>query len=224
MAEPVSDSGEHGRASRGRRRGYAYGPYRDGPDPLAPPVDLRAALDKIGRDVMEGSSLRQALRELLRQGTEDRRGLDELSRQLWQRRRDLQRNNRVDGTLQEVRELLDKALRAEKAALARQDSDDARFAELDLETLPDNTARAVRSLSEYDWQSADGRQAYQDILDLLGREMLDQRFAGMKEAMQQATPADVQRVFDLTGARTRLPFLTARQLSALLATPADARA
>ena len=41
---------------RGRR--YAYGPYTDGPDPLAPPVDLRAALDEIGRDVMDGSSPR----------------------------------------------------------------------------------------------------------------------------------------------------------------------
>ena len=35
--------------------GYAYGPYVDGPDPLAPPFDLRAALDEIGRDVMEGA-------------------------------------------------------------------------------------------------------------------------------------------------------------------------
>ena len=138
---------------------------------------------------MEGSSLQQALRELLRQGTGDRRGLDELTRQLWKRRRDLQRNNRIDGTLQEVRELLDKALTAEKAALARQDSDDARFRELDLETLPDNTARAVRALSEYDWQSADGRQAYQEIQDLLGREMLDQRFSGMKQAHAAGDPA-----------------------------------
>jgi len=157
-------------------------------------VDLQAALDKIGRDVMEGSSPRQALRELLRQGMGDRRGLDELSRQLWQRRRDLQRNNRIDGTLQEVRELLDRALQAEKAALARQDSEDARFRELDLETLPDNTGRAVRALSEYDWQSADGRAAYQEIQDLLGRELLDQRFSGMKEALQNATPEDVQRI------------------------------
>jgi anti-anti-sigma factor len=35
-------------------------------------------------------------------------------------------------------------------------------------------------------------------------------------------PAGVQRVFDLTGARARLPFLTASQLSALLAAPGDA--
>jgi len=181
-------------ASRGRRRGYSYGPYLDGPDPLATPVDLRAALDKIGRDVMEGSSLQQALRELLRQGTADRPGLDELSRKLWERRRELQRTNRIDGTLQEVRALLEKALTAEKAALARQDSEQARFAELDLETLPDNTGRAVRALAEYDWQSADARQAYQQVQDLLGREMLDQRFDGMKQALQNATPEDVQRV------------------------------
>jgi uncharacterized protein with von Willebrand factor type A (vWA) domain len=61
----------------GRR--YAYGPYTDGPDPLAPPVDLRAALDEIGRDVMEGSSPRTALQELLRRGTGERRGLDDLT-------------------------------------------------------------------------------------------------------------------------------------------------
>jgi uncharacterized protein with von Willebrand factor type A (vWA) domain len=198
MAEPLpsepNERPQKGFRRTARRRGYAYGPYLDGPDPLAPPVDLRAALDKIGADVMEGSSLQQALRELLRQGMGDRRGLDELTRQLWQKRRDLQRNNRIDGTLQEVRELLDRALTAEKAALARQDSDDARFKELDLETLPDNTARAVRALSEYDWESADGRAAYQEIQDLLGREMLDQRFAGMKEALQQATPQDVEQI------------------------------
>jgi len=199
MAEPVPHPPDPP-ARRGRpprRRGYSYGPYVDGPDPLAPPVDLRAALDRIGRDVMEGSSPRQALRELLRQGMGDRRGLDELSRKLWQRRRDLQRNNRIDGTLQEVRELLDRALTAEKAALARQDTDDARFRELDLETLPDNTGRAVRSLSEYEWQSADGRAAYQEIQDLLGLEMLDQRFSGMKEALQNATPEDVQRIQEM---------------------------
>lgn len=177
-----------------RRRGYSYGPYLDGPDPLAPPFDLAAALDKIGRDVMEGSSPQQALRELLRQGMQDRRGLDDLTRQLWERRRALQRDNRVDGTLQEVRELLARALAAERDSLARQDSDDARFREMDLDTLPDNTGRAVAALNDYQWQSSDARDAYQEIKDLLGREMLDQRFAGMKEALQQATPEDVARV------------------------------
>ena len=124
----------------GRR--YAYGPYTDGPDPLAPPVDIRAALDEIGRDVMEGSSPRTALQELLRRGTGERRGLDDLTREIWRRRSRLQRDNRLDGTLQEVRELLRKAIQAEREALARDDGDDARFREMQLDALPADTGGA----------------------------------------------------------------------------------
>ncbi|MEJ8280707.1 vWA domain-containing protein [Pseudonocardia spirodelae] len=179
---------------RRRRRRYAYGPYAGGPDPLAPPYDIRAAMDQIGRDVMEGSSPRQALQELLRRGLDGRRGLDDLTRRVWERRRDLQRDNRIDGTLQEVRELLARALDAEREALGNEDSDDARFREMQLDALPPDTGGAVRELNSYDWRSSDAREAYQEIRDLLGREMLDQRFEGMKQAMQNATPADVERI------------------------------
>ncbi|WP_433284282.1 vWA domain-containing protein [Pseudonocardia sp. CA-142604] len=180
-----------------RERRYAYGPYTDGPDPLAPPVDLRAAMDEIGRDIMEGASPRSALQELLRRGMENRRGLDELTREVWQRRSRLQRENRLDGTLQEVRELLRRALDAERDTLGRQDTDDARFREMQLDALPSDTGGAVRELDSYDWQSSDAREAYEEIRDLLGREMLDQRFAGMKQAMENATPQDVERIREM---------------------------
>jgi len=65
---------------------YSYGAWHGGADPLAPPVDLRAALDAIGKEVMTGSSPAAALRELLRRGAGQQPGLDELSRRLWQRR------------------------------------------------------------------------------------------------------------------------------------------
>lgn len=182
---------------RRRKLRYAYGPYGGGPDPLAPPFDIRQAMDEIGRDVMEGSSPRQALQELLRRGMQGRRGLDELSRQVWQRRRDLQRDNRLDGTLQQVRELLQRATNAERDALGREDSDDARFREMQLDALPNDPGGAVRELDSYDWRSSDAREAYQEIRDLLGKEMLDQRFAGMKQAMENATPEDVERVREM---------------------------
>ena len=35
---------------------FRYGPWSDGPDPLAPPYDVRAALDELGRDVLAGGS------------------------------------------------------------------------------------------------------------------------------------------------------------------------
>jgi uncharacterized protein with von Willebrand factor type A (vWA) domain len=173
---------------------YSYGPYHDGPDPLAPPLDLREALDQIGRDVMEGSSPRTALEELLRRGMRDTRGLDELTRQLWQRRSEISGRHRLDGTLQQVRELLEEALEAERGALFPDPSDDARFAEAQLDALPPSTAAAVNELADYSWRSETGRQNYQKIRDLLGQELLESRFQGMKQALQNTTPEDVERV------------------------------
>ncbi|MDI5977474.1 vWA domain-containing protein [Amycolatopsis magusensis] len=173
---------------------YAYGPWHDGPDPLAPPADLRDALDEIGRDVLGGSSPRAALEELLRRGTRGTTGLDELTRRIWQRRSEIQRRNNLDGTLNEVRRLLDEALDAEKRALFPDPSDDARFDEARLDALPPGTAAAVRELAEYSWRSEQGRENFEKIQELLGKELLDSRFEGMKEALQGTRPEDVERV------------------------------
>ena len=35
--------------------GYRYGPYRDGPDPLESPYDVRGAVDALGDSVLDGS-------------------------------------------------------------------------------------------------------------------------------------------------------------------------
>ncbi|OZD87256.1 hypothetical protein CH260_00695 [Rhodococcus sp. 05-2256-B2] len=174
-----------------------YGRYHEGPGPLAPPVDLREALDAIGEDVLEGASPRRALQEMLRRGTKNMRGLDDLAAQAAKRRRDLLKQNNLDGTLQEVRELLDKAVLEERKALARALDDDARFQEMQIGDLSPSTAQAVQELSDYDWRSSEGRENYEKIKDLLGREMLDQRFAGMKQALEGATEQDRQAISEM---------------------------
>ncbi|MFE2752107.1 VWA domain-containing protein [Actinosynnema sp. NPDC059335] len=174
--------------------GYRYGRYVDGPDPLAPPTDLRAAMDELGREVMEGASPAAALRELLRRGLPGTRGLDDLTARLWQKRAALTRRHRLDGTLQEVQRLLEEALRAERAALFPDPDDDARFREARLDALPQSTAAAVNELAEYDWRSPQARESYDKIRDLLGRELMDQRFQGMKQAMENVRPQDVRRI------------------------------
>jgi uncharacterized protein with von Willebrand factor type A (vWA) domain len=173
---------------------YSYGPWEGGPDPLAPPADLSAALDQIGRDVMDGASPQAAMRELLRRGMPGTRGMDELTRRLWQRRARITRRHRLDGTLQQVRELLDRALTAERRALFPDPDDDARFREARLDALPPDTARAVTELADYDWRSAEAAQAYQDIRDLLGQQLLEQRFEGIKQGLQSTSPEDVERI------------------------------
>jgi len=160
-------------------------------------VDLREALEQIGQDVMEGTSPRRALSELLRRGTQNMRGADRLAAEVNRRRRELLSRNNLDGTLQEIKKLLDEAVLAERKELARALDDDARFSELQIESLSPSPAKAVQELSDYNWRSPEARQKYDQIKDLMGREMLDQRFAGMKQALENATDEDRQAVNEM---------------------------
>lgn len=174
-----------------------YAAYTGGPDPLAPPVDLREALEQIGEDVMAGASPRRAMQELLRRGNKNLKGADRLAAEVNRRRRELLARNNLDGTLQEIKKLLDEAVLAERKELARALDDDARFAEMQIESLSPSPAKAVQELSDYNWRSPEARQKYGQIKDLLGREMLDQRFAGMKQALENATDEDRQAVNEM---------------------------
>ncbi|MER7557359.1 VWA domain-containing protein [Nocardioides sp. NPDC126508] len=176
-----------------------YKKYAGG-DPLAPPVDIAEALDAIGEDVMSGYSPERAMREFLRRGGQDQRGLDDLARQVAERRRELLQRHNLDGTLQQVRELLDKAVLEERKQLARDvtmDDGDRAFREMQIDNLSPNTAAAVSELSSYDWVSREAREAYEEIKDLLGREILDQRFAGMKQALEGATDEDREAIAEM---------------------------
>ncbi|TFV62390.1 UNVERIFIED_ORG: hypothetical protein E4P37_17320 [Bacillus sp. AZ43] len=185
-------------------KGYRYGRWRGGPDPLAAPYDLGNAVDEIGDSVLAGSGVREALRELLRRGTEGRRGLDELRRSVRDRLRQARTAGRMDGTLQEVRELLDRALEAERRDLFPDPDDMARLQEAELDALPEDTAGAVRALKDYDWRSAEAREAYEQIQDLLRREVLDSSFASMKQALENAGEQDMQAVKDMVADLSQL--------------------
>lgn len=184
--------------------GFRYGPFRGGPDPLAPPFDVAGALDEMGDDVLAGSSPREALRELLRRGTQGRRGLDELLRQVRERQRGLRRQGRLDGTLEEVRRLLDTAVGQERAALFPDPDDSARLAEAELDALPADPARALRQLASYSWRSPEAQATYEKISDLLRREVLDTQFRGLKDALQGAGPEELARVKDMLAALNSL--------------------
>src|SRR4029077_7393632 len=60
-----------------------------------------------------------------------------------------------------------------------------------------DTSRAIRALSEYDWRSPEARQKFEQLRDLLRREVLDSQFRGMKQALENPDPAAMQRVKDM---------------------------
>ncbi|MFC4148168.1 VWA domain-containing protein [Micromonospora mangrovi] len=172
---------------------FRYGQWRGGPDPLAPPYDVRAAVDAVGAEVLNGGSLREALRDLLRRGPQGRGGLDELAARARRMRREALRRGDLDGAVTRARSLLDQALAAERDELRGRDGDDARFAEAVLDNLPRSTARAVQELAGYEWASDEARQTYQRILDGLRGDVLEQRFAGLRDAARAAGDPAVQR-------------------------------
>ncbi|MFY1626860.1 VWA domain-containing protein [Micromonospora sp. WMMD735] len=171
---------------------FRYGQWQGGPDPLAPPYDVRAAVDSVGAEVLAGGSLREALRDLLRRGPNNRGGLDDLAARARRLRREALRRGDLDGAVTRSRALLDQALAAERDVLRGRTDDDARFAETVLDNLPRSTARAVQELSGYRWTSDEARQAYQRILDGLRGEVLEQRFAGLRDAARAAGDPAVQ--------------------------------
>ena len=164
---------------------YRYGPWHDGPDPLAPPFDVARALDELGDAVLDGANTSDALRDLLHRGAPGLRGIDDLLHKVRQQRRELRDRGRLDGTLQQARALLDKAVGQERAALFPDPSDDARLREAELDTLPSDPARAIRALADYDWRSPEARATFEQLKDLLRQEVLDSQFRGMKNALQQ---------------------------------------
>ncbi|SCL20047.1 Uncharacterized protein, contains von Willebrand factor type A (vWA) domain [Micromonospora rhizosphaerae] len=172
---------------------FRYGQWRGGPDPLAPPYDVRAAVDAVGAEVLAGGSLREALRDLLRRGPQGRGGLDDLAARARRLRREALRRGDLDGAVTRARALLDQALAAERDELGGREDDDARFAEAVLDNLPRSTARAVEELAEYRWASDEARQTYQRILDGLRGEVLEQRFAGLRDAARAAADPAAQR-------------------------------
>jgi uncharacterized protein with von Willebrand factor type A (vWA) domain len=176
---------------------FRYGPWHGGPDPLAPPYDIAKALDALGDDVLSGASPGEALSSLQRRGTDELRGLDDLMRRVRQQQREARSRGRLDGTLEQVRALLDKAIGQERAALFPDPSDDARLREAELDAVPSAPARAVRELADYQWRSQEAAATYEEIRDLLRREVLDSQFRGMKQALEGTSPEDMQRVKDM---------------------------
>src|SRR5262249_50797330 len=146
------------------------------------------AVDELGDDVLEGTDPAAALRDLLRRGMSGHRGLDDMLRRVRERQREVRSRGRLDGMLEQVRAMLDTAIGQERAELFPDPDDSARMREAELDSLPSDTAQAVRQLADYDWRSDAARQTFEELKSLLRREVLDSQFRGMKQTLAEPDP------------------------------------
>jgi uncharacterized protein with von Willebrand factor type A (vWA) domain len=187
-------------------------------------LDADAIFDEITDDLLYHGDLNAALRRLMQQGFEDDRGNDVQGlRELMQRLRDARRerleNSNLGGVYDEIADALREVVEQERAALDRRldaarESGDDRQQELaeatttekhmHLDMLPSDLAGQVQSLSQYDFESAEAQQRFDELMDQLRQQLAQQYFDQMAGAMANPDPAAMQRTKDMMAALNEL--------------------
>ncbi len=187
-------------------------------------VDADAIFDEITDDLLYHGDLNAALRRLMQQGFEDDQGNDVQGlRELMQRLRDARRerleNTNLGGVYDEIADALREVVDQERAALDRRldearEGGDARQQELaeattaekhmHLDMLPPDLAGQVQSLSQYDFESGEAQQRFDELMDQLRQQLAQQYFDQMAGAMSNPDPAAMQRTKDMMAALNQL--------------------
>ena len=187
-------------------------------------LDADSIFEEITDDLLYHGDLNAALRRLMQQGFEDDDGNRvEGMRELMQRLRDARQerldNTNLGGVYDEIADALREVVDQERAALdqrlddARQSGDERRqeLAEatnaekhMHLDMLPPDLAGQVQSLSNYDFESPEAQQRFDELMEQLREQLAQQYFDQMAGAMSNPDPAAMQRTKDMMAALNEL--------------------
>ncbi|MGH9244542.1 MAG: hypothetical protein ACRD29_09535 [Acidimicrobiales bacterium] len=193
-------------------------------------IDADSVFAELTDDLLYHGDLNAALRRLLQQGFRDRlgeriQGLRELLEQIRQRRRDELEQHELGGVYddiaRELRDVIDVERRAlnDLEAAARESGDERRrevteqaVAEqrMELDLLPPDLAGQVRSLKEYDFVSADAQRRFDELVEKLRQQLLNQYVNEMAGSMQNLTEEQLGRMKDMLAELNRLLDMRAR--------------
>jgi uncharacterized protein with von Willebrand factor type A (vWA) domain len=182
-------------------------------------VDANDLMDRLADELLKQGDVMQALRELFRQGMQDRQGqsltgLKDLMERLKNRRRQqLQQYNmdsvmddikeRLEAIVQTEREGIDRRLEEAQQQMAEASSDEERQQREGLrklleqraqrnreklDNLPDSPGGQIKELMEYDFVDPEAQRMFQELLDMLKRQMAQNMSQQMQQAIQGMSP------------------------------------
>jgi len=180
-------------------------------------LDADALLDSLTDDLLYHGDVNNALRRLMQEGMRDLNGdriagLREMMEKLRARRDEIQERGDLGGVYKEIADELNDIVDDERHAVENytneaKNSGDERRAELAeqaaqdrnfrLDMLPEDLAGKVNELQHYDFQSKDAQQRFEQLLDKLRQQLMQQNLDQMSGEMQNMTPADMQRMKDM---------------------------
>ena len=73
-----------------------------------------------------------------------------------------------------------------------------------LDLMPDSAAGQIRSLSDYDFMDPEAQQKFQELMDTLRQQMMQNFFQGMKDAIQNMSAEDMRGVQEMIQALNQM--------------------
>jgi uncharacterized protein with von Willebrand factor type A (vWA) domain len=171
-------------------------------------------------DLMYHGDVNAALRRLMREGMTDKdgnriEGLREMMDKIRQKRKEIEESGDLGGVYAEIAEALKDIIDEERHAVenavrdaeasgderrAQTAQDAAMERNFRLDMMPDDLAGMVRELQNYDFESQEARQRFEEMLDKLRQQMMQQVVDQMSEGMQNMQPEDMARMKDMMAA------------------------
>src|SRR6184192_2301240 len=156
---------------------------------------------------MNYGDLNAALQRFLRWGSPNMPGLEQLLKQLREaRERELGRYN-LDSTVEELRQKVQDVIDTERGGIDRRLKESepdarklldriARQRNDQLDRLPDDTGGRVKALRDYEFVDDEARQKFEELMQKLQKQILDQMFQGIKGSLQQMQGQDLSHLIE----------------------------
>ena len=180
-------------------------------------VDADHLFSEMADDLLYHGDVNSALRQMMQGGMTDRdgrkmEGIRDMMDRLRERRRDILESHDLGGVFDdianELRELVDdeRTSLEEMVDQAGQSGDDRRqelasdtsaMKNMELDMLPPDLAGQVKGLQSYDFESDEAQQRFNDLIDKLREQIMQQQLDQMAEGINEMSPEEMQRVKDM---------------------------
>ena len=183
-------------------------------------VDADSLLDEMTDDLLYHGDVNSALRKMMQDGLRDANGeriagMRELMQKLREQRQEIQERGDLGGVYSEIADALNDIVDEERHAIENYteqaaNSGDERRAEtakqsamdrnFRLDMLPDDLAGKVSELQHYDFQSKDAQQRFEQLMEKLREQLMQQHLDQVSSAMQNMSAEDMARMKDMMAA------------------------
>ena len=190
-------------------------------------ADAEELMDQLSSELLAHGDLMKALREMMRQGIQNRDGqqmpgLRDLMQQLRNQRQQQLEQYNMDSVIEDIEKRLEEILTTERQGIARRLEDAQREiqaaegperAEMEslnklleqrvlrnlekLDNLPEGTGGTIRELMEYDFIDPDAQGMFQELLDMLRSQMAQNISQDMMQNLQSMSSEDMSAMQEM---------------------------